>query len=282
MVYGDDLMITSLAKETKEKYPDRQIVIGNQDIGKAYKSIIYKNNPNITESSDIDKSKPIHLINYHNKNRPYIDRKKTTPNNYAWNNNFRARVGELYFSKTEIDKSKFIINNAINFWKSNNTKNYKGIIFLESGSSKLDDPQFKFKHRNKGWGFEQWFKLSEILCKEYLVIQSVHNESIKIDNIFHCEYDFRIACAVMKLSDLYLGPEGGLSHAAAALCKKAVVYFGGWIHPDITGYEFHNNVYVDIKGSPCGAKAYICEHCKTCSNLVSVNKMQDFVYEELN
>ena len=54
MGYGDDLMITSLAKETKEKYPDRQIVIGNQDIGKAYKSIIYKNNPNITDSSDIE------------------------------------------------------------------------------------------------------------------------------------------------------------------------------------------------------------------------------------
>ena len=96
------------------------------------------------------------------------------------------------------------------------------------------------------------------------------------------EFDFRTACAVMKLCDLYLGPEGGLSHAAAALSKKAVVYFGGWIKPSITGYKFHKNVYLDIKGSPCGAKTYICEHCEKSRKLISIEKMHDIIKKELS
>ena len=44
MGLGDDLMITAFARQVKEKYPERQIVVGNKSIGKAYKSPIYINN----------------------------------------------------------------------------------------------------------------------------------------------------------------------------------------------------------------------------------------------
>ncbi len=67
MGLGDDLMITAFARQIKEKYPERQIVVGNKSIGKAYKSPIYINNPYITDSNEIDNSKPIHLIDYHNE-----------------------------------------------------------------------------------------------------------------------------------------------------------------------------------------------------------------------
>tara|TARA_Y100000590_G_scaffold469152_1_gene655129 strand:- start:1503 stop:2351 length:849 start_codon:yes stop_codon:yes gene_type:complete len=280
MGLGDDIMITSLARKIKEKYPNRQIVVGNKSIGQAYKSIIYKNNPYITDSSKIDESKPIHLIDYHNENRPYIDRKNSTIKNYSWNKNFKPDVGELYFSKAEISESNTILENAKKHWNKQNKNKFKGIIFLESGSSKLNDSQFKFKHRNKDWGIENWIVLSQILSKQFLLIQSIHEETIKIDNLFYCNTDFRIASAVMKQCDLYLGPEGGFSHAAAALSKKAVVYFGGWIHPNITGYNIHKNIYVDIKESPCGAKGYICDHCKNCRKTVSPNQMYKAVLDQ--
>ena len=70
-----------------------------------------------------------------------------------------------------------------------------------------------------------------------------------------------------------MGWEGGFSHAAAALDKKAVVLFGGWIHPNTTGYKFHSNIYIDIEGSPCGMRNY-CEHCNKCRNLISVEKVR--------
>ena len=47
----------------------------------------------------------------------------------------------------------------------------------------------------------------------------------------------------MKYCNLFLGHEGGFAHAAAALSKPAVVIYGGWIPPEVTGYEFHENIY---------------------------------------
>ena len=70
--------------------------------------------------------------------------------------------------------------------------------------------------------------------------------------------DFRLACALLKEVDFYVGPEGGFGHVAAALNKKAVLYFGGWISPDVIGYEFHENIYYEDKQSPCGVKLKLC------------------------
>jgi ADP-heptose:LPS heptosyltransferase len=65
------------------------------------------------------------------------------------------------------------------------------------------------------------------------------------------------------MCDLFTGPEGGMHHAAAATDLKAVVIFGGHISPDLTGYNFHKNLYVNDTQSPCGNKMP-CDHCKKC------------------
>ena len=49
MGYGDDLLITKLASKIKKQFPDRQIVIGEAKNQSAYHSIIYDNNPNISD-----------------------------------------------------------------------------------------------------------------------------------------------------------------------------------------------------------------------------------------
>ena len=82
--------------------------------------------------------------------------------------------------------------------------------------------------------------------------------------------NFRTSSAILSMCDLFLGPEGGMMHAAAATNRKAVIVWGGHISPDITGYNFHNNLFIDIEGSPCGNK-YICKHCKKCMDLITVD-----------
>ena len=42
--------------------------------------------------------------------------------------------------------------------------------------------------------------------------------------VYEYESDYRAACAMMSLCDAFIGWEGGFSHAAAALNKKAVVF----------------------------------------------------------
>ncbi len=271
MGYGDDLLVTKLASKIKKQFPHRQIVIGKSKNQMAYHSPIYDNNPNISDCRNLEKNKPIHIIDYHENNRPYIDYEKTTNTNYVWRK-FKPNPGEIYFTKKEKAEAKKIISDAIEFWNSKNNKNYKKIIFIETTSTKIHDRQFSIKHQNKDWGSENWQRLINVLIKDFLVIQSVHKESKKNLSVFSTEnMDFRLACAVLNEADLYVGPEGGFGHVAAALNKKAVLYFGGWITPDAIGYDFHENIFYEHKSSPCGEYKKLCSHCEEARKAISTD-----------
>ena len=277
MGYGDDLLVTTFAAFEKKKHPDRQVIIGNLKKKHASHSIIYDHNPNISDCRNLDKNKKIHLIDYHQENRPYIDYKNSTNKKYIWNHNYKATPGELFFSKDEEILAKNTIKNAINFWKvKNKKKNPKAIIFLETTSTKVEHKNFSMKHLNKGWARENWFKLVNKLKHDYLFINSVHEYSINIDDVFSPEnMNFRLACSIMNKCDMYVGPEGGFSHVAGALRKKAVVYYGGWIPPDIIGYDFHENLYFKHPESPCGLYREICNHCEKARKMITVENFEE-------
>ena len=66
---------------------------------------------------------------------------------------------------------------------------------------------------------------------------------------------------------------------AAALNKKAVLYFGGWISPDVIGYEFHENIYYEDKKSPCGVKLKPCEHCSKAREVITADLFLEHIYK---
>ena len=277
MGYGDDLMITGFARIEKKKYPNKQVVIGNLDEKKIYHSIIYDNNPNITYVKDLDRKKSVHFINYHNFNRPYINYEKSNLERWFWNMDFSPTPGELYFSEHEKKIADEIIIEAKQFWKKKNKSNYNAIIFLEASSTKIHSSALSLKQKNINWGFNNWNQLATKINNDYLIIQSVHETSKKIEGAFYSnkKFNFRIACAILERSDLFVGPQGGFVHAAAALNKKAVVYYGGWIHPRITGYNFHENLYFVHPKSPCGARGYLCDHCEEARKSIKVDFFED-------
>ena len=278
MGYGDDLLITAFAAKIKKKYPERQIVIGIAKKNIAYHSPIYDNNPNIADCRNLDNNKPIHLIDFHELNRPYIDYEQSVSNNYVWKN-FKPVPGEIFFSDQEKIEAKKIISEAKEFWKENNNKKFRNMIFLEISSTKINDAQFNFKHQNKDWGIQNWTRLINKLKDDYLIIQSNHSQTKKIDGIFTPkEMDFRLACSLLEEVDFYVGPEGGFGHVAAALNKKAVLYFGGWISPEVIGYDFHENIYYEDKQSPCGVKLKLCEHCSKAREVISVDLFLKHIY----
>ncbi len=284
MGLGDDLMVTGYAEQEKKKYPSKQVVVGNLDEKKIYDSPIYINNPNITPINSIDKNKPIHFINYHNRNRPYIDYQNSNNNKLQWNMNFSPIPGKIYFSDDEKNKAKEILNAAEQEWKNNNKSKFKGVIFFESTSTKIDHDFYSNKMKNKDWGEFNWKKLILKLKNEYLIIQSKHEKSKKFEGAYYSaiDFDFRTACAIISEVDLFLGLEGGFGHAAAALGKKAVLYFGGWIHPKVTGYKFHENIYFDDPKSPCGTIGYICNHCEEARRNLTVEYVYDKVITNLS
>ncbi len=279
MGYGDDLLVTALAAIEKKKYPERQIVIGNINKRNAFHSVIYDNNPNISNCNKLDKNKEVHIINYHSENRPYIDYTQSTNKKYFWNTSYRAVPGELFFSKEENILADNILKDAIKFWSIKNlNKKPKAIIFLETNSTKIKHKNFSIKHINKSWSPDGWVSLVNLLKDNYLFINSVHDYSMNIDGVYSPKsMDFRTACSVMNKCDLYVGPEGGFSHVAGALRKKAVVYYGGWIDPKIIGYSFHINLYFEHKSSPCGLYREVCTHCDEARKSITVRKFKNSI-----
>ncbi len=280
MGLGDDLMITGIVEQEYIKHPDKQIVIGDLKKNLIFDSIIYLNNPKITPSDKIDKNKPVHFINYNDENRFYINYIKCNDDNLFWRSDFKPIPGKIYFSNKELKQAENILKDANKFWTKSREINHKGIIFFESYSTKQNQDFYSNKMKNKNWGEENWKNLINRLKEKYLIIQSTHNQATKIDGTFYSEieFDFRTACAVIDNSDIYLGNEGGFSHAAAALNKKALVYFGGWISPLSTGYDIHENIYYDAAESPCGAIGYVCTHCEKARKYIKV----DYLEEKIN
>ncbi len=90
---------------------------------------------------------------------------------------------------------------------------------------------------------------------------------------------FRDACAVLSYARLYVGTEGGLHHAAAALGVPAVVYHGGYISPETTGYDGQIALYRK-DGSPCGQRVH-CPHCRAIAEDISVDEALEAIEEAL-
>ena len=279
MGLGDDIMITGIVEQEHIKHPDKQIVIGSLKRNLIFDSLVYLNNPKITPSDKINKNKPVHFIDYNDENRFYINYEKCDHNNLAWRTDFKPIPGRMYFSKTEISDAKSILKKANIFWSKKAEIKHKGIIFFESYSTKNNHEFYTYKMKNKNWGEKNWTRLIDRLKDKYLIIQSVHGEAKKIDGVFYSEneFDFRTACAVLNNCDMYLGNEGGFGHAAAALNKKALIYFGGWISPQSTGYAMHENIYYNDLTSPCGAVGYLCDHCDKARESITVEYLEEKV-----
>ena len=57
---------------------------------------------------------------------------------------------------------------------------------------------------------------------------------------------------------------------AATVKAKGVVIFGGFIPPEITGYDFHTNLFTG--GEACGSR-YSCKHCKAAMEAIGVDEV---------
>jgi ADP-heptose:LPS heptosyltransferase len=126
---------------------------------------------------------------------------------------------------------------------------------------------------NKQWPLPRWQAVVAARRDRVSFVQPAYGLPV-LGGVTPVPSSFRGYCAVLAGCAAHVGAEGGLHHAAAALARPAVVLFGGRIHPRITGYDGHVNLYVDAPGSPCGMVAP-CEHCRRCLEAISVEMVVD-------
>ena len=91
---------------------------------------------------------------------------------------------------------------------------------------------------------KQWHHYQEVVgACPYNFLQFNAQTLVGVDSV---KTTIQEAAAYMKGARAYIGTEGFLHHLAAAFNKPAVVLFGAYSHPKVTGYDFHTNIWRDV------------------------------------
>lgn len=177
--------------------------------------------------------------------RPYIERK--LPTRWVWRDNFRVEPGEIYLTDAE------------RAW----AEQFRGCLLVE--------PNVKVKPEaiNKRWIWERWQAVVERHDASWLQVGPPGTRKLSGTMLVETP-SFREACAVLSVCRAFVGTEGGLHHAAAALGVPSVVLFSGFIPPQITGYAAQRNIHHG--GAACGSRLP-CLHCKEAMEAISVNEV---------
>lgn len=250
MGYGDEVMATGFARLNMEQY-GKKTAFGKHGkiVWNEHTEEVFKNNPNIVRPGE-DTSNAM-WNGFVRSNRCYC---KSDGKKWTWNTQFNPPVGEFFFTKEELDWAEALGS---------------GFVVIEPRIMQ------KTSAVNKQWDPARYYALADHMRKDGYEIRQFVWEKLGVAKGQDVKPiptpSFRHAAAALARAILYVGPEGGIHHVAAAVGTPAVVLFGAWIHPGTTGYEDHVNIYVggDV---PCG-NIQPCQHCKDAMNKITVKQV---------
>ena len=203
---------------------------------------IFKNNPKIA----LKPYKGCVWVPDIKGNRPYIDYSHLKPDKVAYKK-FDIEPGELFFTKDELRHEQ------------------EDFIYIEPNA----------KNPQKDWGFAKWQEVVQALPYNF-----IQGKGQLLDGVEQVRTrSFRDACALLSRARLFVGTDGGLHHAAAALGIPAVVVWGGLVGPDILGYRQHRNLHSGTKS--CGSLKP-CEHCRQALAAITVEQVVNAINRVLS
>jgi hypothetical protein len=246
MGFGDELMATGIARAMRSR--GRAAFGDGQNINWSPEAhLIFRDNPNVAKPGE-ESARDLNWVRHYKGCRLYH-----LPghglNRWRFNPEFKAVPGEMFFSDAEKEFAKQFGS---------------GFIIVEAN--------VKTVAPNKQWPKDRYAELVQRLVQSGHEVRSFDygggvttdvRSSIKTP-------DFRHALAVLKNAKLYIGPEGGLHHGAAAVGTPAVVIFGGFISPKTTGYDNHTNIFVGDEA--CGMMKS-CDHCREAMNSITTDRV---------
>ena len=244
MGLGDWIMASGDAKEANER-TKKKVKLGD-GVRMSWDGQVFANNPRMASNSDTD---VVWVKNYQG-HRPYL--KGTKNGRLLFNDDYKTRAGEIYFNQLE---------------KKNINKIDKDYIVVEPNVKRV------YAHTvNKAWhGWEElfkhdlpWLQLGDVTVKRYTKWKETNT--------------FREALAILSKAKLFVGTDGGLHHAAAALGIPSVVIWTGFTSPRHLGYDTHTNIHDGSE--PCGTYDSVCQHCLLKSKAITVEQVLDAVNTE--
>lgn len=245
---GDNLMATGMARGAKVR--GKRIAFGNgkQILWDKHSPIVFQGNDNIAPPGS-ETADDLEWVPFYKGHRIYNTHER---GRWIWNYDFRATPGEVFLSGSE----KWLADT-----------HGKGFIVVEPNV-----PEWKTVAPNKKWPRDRYEAVARILKGSgHDVVQFKYPQAKLIPGVRVIRTEtFRAAVAALANAALYIGPEGGLHHAAAAVGVPAVVLFGGFIPPQVTGYDTHTNLTGGMKA--CGSLTK-CKHCTEAMMLITVDEV---------
>lgn len=248
MGWGDDLMVLGEAQAKSKELNGKPVIVVNK-LGQVCKSKLFYKQAGIT-----DEPRPEHLIiRMGEGGRPYIA--GNTPEGRVWKR-YKPQAPNLIFTEQELEFTKNLPKKFI-------------VIepYVKNGAGK----------QNKDWGFENYQKIVSSM-RNVCWVQIGEGKKPALKGVTYVTTpSFKHGCAVLSKSFGYLGPEGGLHHASAAVKVPAVVIFGGYISPEVTGYPGHINLF---SGQDLGCGKHQKCSCD-CMERISIDQVSNAVRQML-
>lgn len=197
--------------------------------------------------------------------------------NPAWNPSASEIIVDCPSSRpyiTQWDGSRIILNmkHRPRAGRVFLTKQEKESVAIE-GQFAVISPHIKPNASvNKSWGAERWAEtIKDFPIPVYQLGPAVEH-TITGANHFSTP-TMRHAAAAIARATIVLTNEGGSHHLAASMGTPAVVVFGGFMHPKVTGYKQHANLIGDAGHVGCG-KYEPCSACRNSLDKITPNMVK--------
>lgn len=229
MGLGDELMVTGHVRQLYERDP-RKVRVEYEKNRQRWCEL-WDNNPKIArveERGDFQVFRP--RVDYL---RPYCSAK--SERQWTWKAYGPPR-GEIYLSRSE---------------KAFGDVNRELIVlgpYLKGGASP-----------NKAWTWERWMELVTLFNTNGMRPVTIGPHGARNLGARHIDTSVREAAALLSRARLVITQEGALHHIAAAFDAPAIVIYGGYISPQVTGYPRQEAFFVG-EGLGCGMRLP-CAHC---------------------
>ncbi|MGE3932357.1 MAG: FkbM family methyltransferase [Rhodospirillaceae bacterium] len=233
MGIGDDIMVTAIVRSMQARDPRTVAVLG-KDGAPRWNDIAWAGNPRILRRGrDLAGAQ---TLQNHGGRRPWIAGKSRE--RFAFNP-WRPEPGEWFLSAAE------------SAWALQALPSATVLIHCTPGRMN--------KTVNMDWGRDRWAELARRLARAGVPVVELRTpgQAPVAERSIEAP-DFRHAVAAVARARLFVTPEGGLHHAAAATSTRAVVLFGGFAPPATFGYAGHINI---AAREACGIRTP-CAHCR--------------------
>jgi hypothetical protein len=236
----------------------------------------------LARQEEVDAHIDVTWINSYPGNRPYIDytaihaalrqqgKRITKPGKaisrlgrYIFNEDYRPNPAPIVFTPQEQEITRL--------WRA------RGAFVAIEPFVKVGAPP------SKQWPVERFHEVARVLMPDIPIYQVSAPSQPTLDGLPRIESpNFRSTMAHLKAAALYIGPEGGLHHASAAVGTRAVVISGGFLPPLMTGYpDLHVNLTGDNGDYACGTRHSTCDHCIHAFDSITVEDVVRSAREQL-